>query len=110
MTELQIQPKTKPTNPQRTTPEALSRGLCKTEETTREDDHRRTPMYLSAMPTANSILSTHLGITIRWSAAPPGYLTVVVGGAAVIFHASGGAGERPAACQAPAGRGGGVSC
>ena len=33
-------------------------------------------MHLSAMPTGKSDLSTHLGITIRWSAPPGSYLPV----------------------------------
>jgi hypothetical protein len=67
-------------------------------------------MNLSAMPTANSILSTHLCITIRWWAPPPRYLPVAIGGAAAYCLAGGGVSGRAVAGAAAVRPGGGVAC
>ena len=67
-------------------------------------------MHLSAQPTAKSILNTHLGITIRWSALPKSYLPVARRLAIARWRASGGrpggVGGRDAAAPAQRGRGG----
>ena len=48
---------------------------------------------LYEVPKSKTKSSTHLGITIRWGAAPPSYLPVAIGG-----------GAAPAALRPPAGR------
>jgi hypothetical protein len=101
-----IQPNSQPETRQA----VLSRRLTSPGDTTQEGHDQPTRMHLSAKPPAKSNFSTHLGITIRWWAAPPGDLAVAVGSAAVTSQDSSGAGARAAACPVPAEQGGGATC
>ncbi len=101
---------THPKNQTKARPAAPNQRRAKPENTTSEGHYQPMQKHLSAKPPANPKSSTHLGITIRWWAAPPGYLRVAAGGAVVIFHADGGAGGRAAVRPTPAGRGGGATC
>jgi hypothetical protein len=94
-------------------PDHVIRDPKRAEEATREGHMPRMQMHLSAMPTVKSDLSTHLGITIRWWAAPPRYLAVAIGGPAADRLASGGVrclAAPGSALRAMAARGGGVAC
>ena len=81
-----------------------------TDELPRKDQDRKLKRHLSAMPTAKCDLSTHLGITIRWSAPPESYLPVARRIAIAGWRASGGnpggVAGRDAADPAQLGRGG----
>lgn len=96
------QPKSQPTSQPTTKPKALRRSLDGPEDKTQEGNYQPMMKNLSAMPTGKCDLSTHLGITIRWGAPPPGYLPVAIGGGPTRRLASGQL--RPARCA------GGVAC
>ena len=85
------QPSKQPNIEQKPRREDPSQDPDAAEEPTQVGDDRRMQMHLSEEPTAKSILSTHLGITIRWWAAPPRYPPVATGGAAADPGAGGAA-------------------
>ena len=64
-----------------TRPEAPTRSTIRAADTIRERHYQPMQIHLSATQPAKSNLSTHLGITIRWGAAPSCYLSVAIGGA-----------------------------
>ena len=67
-------------------------------------------MHLSAMPTGKSDLSTHLGITIRWSALPGSYLPVATGGRTADHWPGASGTDASAAAGARLCRGGDAAC
>ena len=74
MTDPKSQPKTKTTTD--------NQSLDGPEDNTRMRNDQLSKMHLSAEQPAKSKFSTHLGITIRWGAPPPSYLSVTSGGGA----------------------------
>jgi hypothetical protein len=104
---------THPKNQTRATPAAPNQSRARPEDSTGEGHDQPMQKHLSAKPPVKSKSNTHLCITIRWWAAPPRYLPVAVGGAAVDRGAAGAVRWLRAADLAAVGvpaRGGDVAC
>lgn len=79
---------TKPKSQLQPKPTATSQIPNRPQDDVREGHYQPMQMHLSAKPPAKSKFSTHLGITIRWGAPPPGYLPVASGGGAASARGS----------------------